>query len=662
MSTVIGPRAEVVSASVRLRDLALASVARVSAVAQHPSPPPEEQLLRQVTSAVQEAGRSLYEMIETCIRRPLVCDAPLVRLAGELRFSPLEVLVVALAAAVEDDPLVGRMLAHVQAPIGGSRPTLGLVAHTFASVGTTVAVVPSLLNGMAVTSGVLSVLNDTAPLSERPIAVPAPLCVALAGHDSHWAGVTIGLDEAMRVALPESVISEARRHADALAAEPGRATVLRTGSPAEGRSVACAIADALRKRPAFVDTDKVAGLGPWVLLRGLLPVFCCELAPGDRRRLPPLPGYSGPVVVVCGPDGSIETAHRPATIWRVPVPCKAARRVLWSSALSMRTDQANELAEQLACEHRHSAGRIAHLGHVARHCAELAGRDAADRRDVLAASWTAEGGGLDALAEALPTLVPDGALVAAPMLRADLEALLLRCRNREDLVEGLGAALRTRYKPGVRALFTGPSGTGKTLAASWVATRLGMPLYRVDLASVTSKYIGETEKNLSQLLARAEQADVILLFDEADSLFGKRTDIRDANDRFANAQTNYLLQRIESYEGIVVLTSNSQARFDQAFARRLDIVIEFPIPGPQERRALWEAHLGADAPMRPDDLNRLALLLDLSGGHIRNVVLAAAAHARGHNRRVGFEDLLAGLETELRNMGRQVPVQIRRPS
>src|SRR5262249_57421353 len=115
-----------------------------------------------------------------------------------------------------------------------------------------------------------------------------------------------------------------------------------------------------------------------------------------------------------------------------------------------------------------------------------------------------------------------------------------------------------------------------------------VPLYRVDLASVTSKYIGETEKNLAQLLARAEQAEVVLLFDEADSLFGKRTDVNEANDRFANAQTNYLLQRIESFDGITLLTSNSRGRFDTAFSRRLDLVIEFPLPGPEERRALWQ--------------------------------------------------------------------------
>ena len=163
------------------------------------------------------------------------------------------------------------------------------------------------------------------------------------------------------------------------------------------------------------------------------------------------------------------------------------------------------------------------------------------------------------LAELMPETIPDEALVLPAAIRRELESLIARCLARDALADALGPASRARYRPGVRALFVGPSGTGKTLAVGWMATRLGLPLYRVDLASVTSKYIGETEKNLAQLFARAEHSEVVLLFDEADSLFGKRTDVKDSNDRFANAQTNYLLSRIESYEGIAILTSNSRA-------------------------------------------------------------------------------------------------------
>ena len=132
-------------------------------------------------------------------------------------------------------------------------------------------------------------------------------------------------------------------------------------------------------------------------------------------------------------------------------------------------------------------------------------------------------------------------------------------------------------------MFVGPSGTGKTLAACWLAKRLQRPLYRVDLANINSKYIGETEKNLARLFERAERTEAVLLFDEADSLFGNRTDGRDANDRFANAPINYLLQRIETFDRIAILTSNSRTCFDPVFLRRMDLIIDFPTPAAAER-------------------------------------------------------------------------------
>ncbi|HEX8244202.1 MAG TPA: ATP-binding protein, partial [Longimicrobium sp.] len=338
----------------------------------------------------------------------------------------------------------------------------------------------------------------------------------------------------------------------------------------------------------------------------------------------------------------------------LPVPPRAEREALWAQALGP-----GELPARLAREHRHAAGRIAHLGRLARQRGLLEGRAHPARDDVLAASRSGDGTGLGGLAQPLPAPVPDEALVAGPALKAELEMLLLRCRVRDGLADGLGVSAGVRYTPGVRALLVGPSGTGKTLAAGWLATRLGLPLYRVDLASVSSKYIGETEKNLAQLLARAEQAEVVLLFDEADSLFGKRTEVRDSNDRFANAQTNYLLQRIESFDGIALLTSNSRTRFDSAFTRRLDAIIEFGHPGPEERRALWEAHLGAGHALEPRDLNRLAATADLGGGHIRNAVLAAAAAAQDAGRAITFADVVQGLTAEYRKLGKHVPVGVR---
>ena len=147
----------------------------------------------------------------------------------------------------------------------------------------------------------------------------------------------------------------------------------------------------------------------------------------------------------------------------------------------------------------------------------------------------------------------------------------------------------------------------------------------------------------------------MLLFDEADSLFGKRTDVKDANDRFANAQTNYLLQRIESFEGIAILTSNSRARFDSAFTRRLDAIVEFPPPGPEERRALWLAHLGDAHTLSTIELNRIAAACDFAGGHIRNATFAAAVMARTRARAITYVDVAAGIAAEYRKLGKSPP-------
>jgi hypothetical protein len=426
--------------------------------------------------------------------------------------------------------------------------------------------------------------------------------------------------------------------------------IVRAGAATEGRCVAAAIAAALELRPLFIETGHLAGLAPLLVLCGLLPVFCFEMGPGERRKLPQVPLDSGPCLALCGLEGSVEHAGGALLSWSVPVPSREERLKLWHAALG---DGA--LAERLAREHRHGSGRIAQLARLAYHRATLDGSDKPALSHVADAAWAGEGLGLEALAQSLRDPIADDAMVMTPALRRDLETLLLRCRSRDGLERGLGASAQARYHPGVRALLVGPSGTGKTLAAGWLATRLQMPLYRVDLASVSSKYIGETEKNLAQLLAHAEQAEVVLLFDEADSMFGKRTDVKEANDRFANAQTNYLLQRIESFDGVTLLTSNSKSRFDSAFIRRLDLIIEFPLPGPEERRALWLSHLGTRHALTTGQVNQLAAAVDLGGGHIRNAVYTAAVLAQAREQTIGFDDLVAAITDEYRKLGRQAP-------
>lgn len=629
-----------------LRDLALAALARRLAAA--PEAGPETAWLAARAKPVADTGRALAALLVAALEHPRREDAALVDLAHKLGFAPAEVLAVALARAVEEDLMAGRALAYAQAPVGGSRPTLGLLAELGRELPPAQRLsAAELAQGPAVACGLLTVLHDGAPCPERPVAVPLPLSLALNGVAAPWPGGRIGGPEGLTLPPPQR---EAAAQFARAVADRSATLVIRAAAPAEGRAAAHAVADALHRRPFFTDTPAAPGLGVWLALLRLLPVHVLELGPGDLKAVPAVPYHDGPRLVLTGPDGALEADAGALLTWRLAVPSVPERIELWRRALR---DEA--LAQTLAATHRQGTERIARLGEAARLWARANGRTAVSLADVHAVARSGEGTGLDALAQLLPEPVPDTALVLGDDLRAALEALLARCRHRDGLSEGLGPAARTRYSPGVRVLFHGPSGTGKTLAAGWLATRLGLPLYRVDLAAVSSKYIGETEKNLARLLARAEASEAVLLFDEADALFGKRTDVREANDRFANAQTNYLLQRLETFDGIVVLTTNSRARLDTAFARRLDAVIEFPAPPAAERRALWEAHLGPRHDLEPAELNRMAALCDLTGGQIRNVVFAAAVAARENGGRISLDALLAALADEYRKAGRPLP-------
>lgn len=640
-------------ADLTLADLALAAIAARLPPATLAAQGLETEVLRQALERCGSRGPD-PAMLEALLRAPASGDQALVGLRQPLGLSACELLCCALAIAVEEEVLVGRVVAHLQQPLGGSRPTLGLLASGLGDLNPDPCLLHRLVGGSALASGLMVLGNEAAPMPEQTLRVPPALVLAMRGQTGAMEGVLPAEGVVEAVPLPASLRAAAAAQGRALRGE--RVLVLRTGCAAEGRAVAAVLAAANGFEAVFLRGELPVGLGPWLQLRGALPVFELALAPGERRPLPAIAGYRGPRLVLCGPDGSVDSEQRPALNWLLPVPPAAEREALWRQALGSGAAAA-ALARQLARDHRHGSGRIAQLGLLSRHQAQRLGRQELTALDVLEAARGGEGLGLDALAQLVAAPVPDEALVLSEAVRADLELLLLRCRGRDQLVEGLGQAAQARFHPGVKALLVGASGTGKTLAAGWLAGRLGLPLYRVDLASITSKYIGETEKNLSDLLARAEQAEVMLLFDEADALFGKRTEVREANDRFANAQTNYLLQRIETYDGIVVLTSNSRERFDAAFSRRLDAIVEFVLPGPRERHGLWRAHLGEGHGLSEQELNRLAGVVDLAGGAIRNVVLAAAVLARDAGRPISMAEVRRGLETEYRKLGLPLPLE-----
>jgi SpoVK/Ycf46/Vps4 family AAA+-type ATPase len=218
---------------------------------------------------------------------------------------------------------------------------------------------------------------------------------------------------------------------------------------------------------------------------------------------------------------------------------------------------------------------------------------------------------------------------------------------------GLGAKLAASN--GVSALFSGPPGTGKTLAAQIVAKELGIDLYRIDLSTIVSKYIGETEKNLEHIFNEAQTSNAILLFDEADAIFGKRSEVKDAHDRYANIEVGYLLQRMEAYDGVAILATNLRANLDEAFTRRLQFIINFPFPDEEYRLHIWQVLMPPGLPCADNlDLKLMAKRFKLTGGSIRNIIVSAAYIAAKDGDRVTMEHLMHGARREFQKMGRLV--------
>jgi SpoVK/Ycf46/Vps4 family AAA+-type ATPase len=243
--------------------------------------------------------------------------------------------------------------------------------------------------------------------------------------------------------------------------------------------------------------------------------------------------------------------------------------------------------------------------------------------------------------------------VLPPDVHAQLRELAARARHRERVLDDWQIGGRSSRGRGITALFGGESGTGKTLAAEVIAGELGLDLYVIDLSTVIDKYIGETEKNLDRIFAEADRINGVLLFDEADAIFGKRSEVRDARDRYANVEVAYLLQRMERFDGLAILTTNLRANLDEAFTRRIDAIADFPMPEEVDRLALWRMHLPPRLPQADDiDLEFLARRFRFSGGNIRNVCLTAAFLAADADRPVAMRDLIRGTELEYRKLGR----------
>jgi hypothetical protein len=366
------------------------------------------------------------------------------------------------------------------------------------------------------------------------------------------------------------------------------------------------------------------------------------------------------LVIVAG-QAAWQTAgierDRPVFYIEFPLPAFIERRALWEhflgQASSQPVDDGLELTA-LAGQFALNGGQIRDAVNSARDLA-LQENITLAARHLFAAARLHSSATLGGLARKIEPRYTWADIILPDDQLAMLHELVSTVRGRPVVLDQWGVGEKLVASSGIPILFSGQPGTGKTMAAEVVANEMGLDLYKIDISTVVSKFIGETEKNLELIFNEAESSNAILFFDEADAIFGKRSEVKDAHDRYANIEISYLLQRMERYNGVTILATNLRANLDEAFTRRLQFSVDFPFPGEEHRLRIWQTLFPPDVPRAPDlDLGLLARRFKLAGGNIRNILVSAAYLAAEDGGWVTMEHLLHGARRELQKMGRLV--------
>ena len=386
-----------------------------------------------------------------------------------------------------------------------------------------------------------------------------------------------------------------------------------------------------------------------VLSNSALLLDCHHVASGDPARESLVQRFLEQVkspLILSGRERR-RARHRPLVTYDVAKPTRQEQHRLWSQALGPVAARLNGQVERLTAHFdlnppaiRAATSRA--LGEA--HPAPGKGQARLEERLWEAVRSQARPR-LDDLAQRIEPVATWADLVLPPVQLATLREIAIHVRQRAKVYDSWGFRAKSARGLGISALFAGPSGTGKTMAAEVLAHELRLDLYCIDLSQVVSKYIGETEKNLGRVFDAAEEGGAILLFDEADALFGKRSEVKDSHDRYANIEVSYLLQRMEAYRGLAILTSNMKQALDDAFLRRIRFVVQFPFPDRAQRAAIWQHIFPAQTPTEGLDWSRLAQL-NVAGGNIRNIALHAAFLAAEAGQPVRMEHILAGARVE----------------
>ena len=578
-----------------------------------------------------------------------------------------------LIGLVEEDARFASLFAVLQQPAGYRRPTMGLLRDILFTNAATASIEIWDVCRPLMQAHAVEEVNRESPRSEWVLRVPPPVWCAARGDNDPRPLPSVsyrapeGFSEIGDLILPQPQLVQLRELAGLLATGRTRAVIVRGMAGSDRLEVAGAVGRALGRGLLEFEVDPSAppsAVNPFYLagilavMRQAMPLFHAELAPGETLTIPSLACYEGPVCVIAGLEGGLAgSALEHAVTVQLEPESPELRLNCWRQAFNgQAVEDLSSIAERFCL----AGGHIRRSARIAKTYAALDKRDAVRIGDVSRACRSLNRQHLDTLATHLEGAGDWSGLVTTASTGHDLLALERRCRHRERLPGSVGPGFPGGLNRGVRALFEGPSGTGKTLAARVLASQLNLDLYRVDLAALVNKYIGETEKNLSRLLSRAEELDVMLLMDEGDALMARRTSVQSSNDRYANLQTNYLLQRLETYTGVIVVTTNNGSNVDIAFRRRMDATVKFHLPEAQERWSLWCLHLPAGHQLPPVTLEQIALRYVLTGGQIRNAAIYAALLAMERDSgtasaTINTADVRTAVEREYRKAGSAFP-------
>lgn len=472
---------------------------------------------------------------------------------------------------------------------------------------------------------------------DKVYRVPQPIWDAVRGSDPSHRGAVLEPPppDGFRPVFPEGTWSDVGDPSGGC-----RMAWVLQGAPSSGRSTLAAWIASREGRRLLRVPPAVASetwIGPLSAVLDAIPMWTFETVPGERIDWSmPAAVPHGAVVRVSG-DGTVRT-DVPSRRVELRAPDRKERLLHWIDATGVAP-------EPRVLGLRLPRGAIRSLASAVPSCDHDGIRREIDARGRHL---------LDGIARRLPPPGPAETLELSREGRTEFDALVARCNHRELLAETLPGSFG-HGGTGVRALFKGPSGTGKTLGARHLAMAIGRPLHRLDLSLVVSKWIGETEKNLEKAFQGAEALDAVLLLDEGDALLAPRTGVGSSNDRYANLETNFLLQRIESFDGILVATTNAFDRIDPAFLRRFDAVVEFPLPEPHVRLALWRRHLPADHAVADSRLEEIAAKCALSGGAIRNAALHATLLSLDRDAALSDATFLEAIRREYRRASMGCP-------